>query len=116
MFLTALNIQHATGALAISNQSIHASNTNHHGLFRSLYSLETKYQGNFSKTESLFANVQLNLVKPEVTYIEDHEVYDLQSFIGEVGGTLGLMLGLSFSSVLDVMDLMAAKLFYSVDK
>ena len=44
-----------------------------------------------------------------VQYIKDDYAYDTQSFIGEVGGTLGLMLGLSFISIFDFIDVLIQK-------
>ena len=39
-----------------------------------------------------------------VTYIQDFVAYDLQNFIGEVGGTLGLFLGVSFTSLITFIE------------
>jgi hypothetical protein len=55
------------------------------------------------------ARLKVQLSSPNVQYIEDSHSYDLQSFIGEVGGTLGLTLGLSFLSFISL-------LHYLVDK
>ena len=41
---------------------------------------------------------------PYIQVIKDSWSYDMQSFIGEVGGTLGLLLGLSFASVFDLLE------------
>ena len=43
----------------------------------------------------------IQLESPNVQTIVDSEAYDLQSLIGEVGGTLGLFLGLSMFSFID---------------
>jgi hypothetical protein len=45
-----------------------------------------------------------------VVEINDTLSYDGQSFVGEVGGTLGLMLGLSFISVFDLVDMIYSTL------
>ena len=68
----------------------------------------------------LFENFQLGedptysdlILKPldsTVQYVKDDLAYDTQSFIGEVGGTLGLMLGLSFISVIDFIQCVVYK-------
>ena len=41
---------------------------------------------------------------PYIQVIKDSWSYDMQNFIGEVGGTLGLLLGLSFASVFDLLE------------
>ena len=56
------------------------------------------------------AEVVLMLGSPYIQVVEDQEAYDLQSLIGEVGGTLGLMLGLSFLSIVDLLDMVTARL------
>jgi hypothetical protein len=45
-----------------------------------------------------FSTIKIEIADPIVMHMTDQQVYDLQSLIGEVGGTLGLMLGLSFLS------------------
>ena len=43
--------------------------------------------------------------KELVTYVEEYFTYDWQSFIGEVGGTFGLFLGVSMLTTLfDLID------------
>ena len=44
--------------------------------------------------------VEIEIVNELVTYVEEYFTYDLQSFIGEVGGTFGLFLGFSMLTVL----------------
>ena len=39
---------------------------------------------------------------PYVGYVEDSYAYDLQSLVGEVGGTLGMFLGASFLSLAEL--------------
>ena len=39
-----------------------------------------------------------------VVYVEDTPSYDFQSFFGEVGGTLGLLLGISLAHIFDFLD------------
>lgn len=54
------------------------------------------------------AKVRIQFASQDVQVIEDHIAYDTQSFIGEVGGTLGLLLGLSFISIFDLFELILA--------
>ena len=44
--------------------------------------------------------VEVSINNELVTYIEEYFTYDLQSFIGEVGGTFGLFMGVSLLSIL----------------
>ena len=63
------------------------------------------FQSNL-KNEGVGTNgslIDIQLASPNVMVIEDSRNYDGQSFVGEVGGTLGLMLGLSFLSVFDFL-------------
>ena len=53
-------------------------------------------------TNSSRLNIQFP--NPYVQVIKDSYSYDMQSLIGEVGGTLGLLLGLSFISVFDLIE------------
>ena len=58
-------------------------------------------------------NDSLLIIRPldsTVQFIKDEYAYDKQSFIGEVGGTLGLLLGLSFLSIFDFIDFIFQKL------
>jgi hypothetical protein len=54
-----------------------------------------------SGTSSKFT---LRLANQNIQYVTDSVGYDEQSFVGEVGGTLGLMLGLSFISIVDFFE------------
>ena len=45
--------------------------------------------------------LKIQFDSPSVMVIKDDEGYDFQSCLGEVGGTLGLFLGLSFLSIID---------------
>ena len=57
------------------------------------------------KNEGFNDSTVLLLWKEEfVTYIQDFVAYDLQNFIGEVGGTLGLFLGVSFTSLITFIE------------
>ena len=48
--------------------------------------------------------IELVFASPIVEYNIDSISYDLQSLIGEIGGTLGLTLGLSIYSLLDLIE------------
>ena len=50
------------------------------------------------------AVLQIQLGGPNIMHIEDFLSYDFQSLIGEVGGTLGLFLGLSFLSIIQCIE------------
>ena len=77
---------------------------------RSLYKLNNKsnvYLGHSTTGSAL----KIQLESPDVQVIEDSFAYDLQSLIGEVGGTLGLFLGLSTMSFIDFIEFISKKLF-----
>ena len=50
------------------------------------------------------SRLSIQFPNPYVQVIKDSYSYDMQSLIGEVGGTLGLLLGLSFISVFDLIE------------
>ena len=56
------------------------------------------------------AIIKLELGNTAVQFIEDSYYYDAQSLIGEVGGTMGLLLGLSFLSFFDFIDYLVRSL------
>ena len=53
----------------------------------------------------------IKLESPNVKSVVDSFAYDLQSLIGEVGGTLGLCLGLSMISFVDFFEFIIRKFF-----
>ena len=53
--------------------------------------------------------IKMQLASTSVQFIEDTIAYDLQSLIGEVGGTLGLLLGLSFVSVFELIEYLISR-------
>ena len=57
------------------------------------------------------AEVKIQLENPSVQNIKDSYAYDSQSLIGEVGGTLGLFLGLSTYSLVEFFTYFMEKLF-----
>ena len=54
--------------------------------------------------------IELIFASPIVEYNIDSISYDFQSLIGEIGGTLGLTLGLSIYSLLDLVEYLEQKL------
>ena len=77
---------------------------------RSIYKLATTPNAylDYLSTGSV---LKIQLDSPNVQTIEDSVAYDLQSLIGEVGGTLGLFLGLSTMSFIDFIEFIFRKLF-----
>jgi hypothetical protein len=74
------------------------------------------YQMNLQPLKDVLPGINNSLLKiqlasPHVQYIEDSHSYDFQSFIGEVGGTLGLFLGLSFLSIVNCIEFAVTKFF-----
>ena len=55
-------------------------------------------------------SLTIKLTDPNILTILDGYSYDLQSFIGEVGGTLGLFLGLSMFSIIEFIEYVLRKL------
>ena len=56
------------------------------------------------------SSLTIKLTDPNILTILDGYSYDLQSFIGEVGGTLGLFLGLSMFSIIEFIEYVLRKL------
>ena len=61
------------------------------------------------------ARVTIKLESPIVQNVVDSYAYDLQSLIGEVGGTLGLFLGLSTYSFIEFLTYIIEKLSCTQD-
>ena len=77
---------------------------------RSIYDLALK--PNVYVPHSATGSVlKIQLKSSNVYTIKDSIAYDLQSLIGEVGGTLGLFLGLSTMSFIDFIEFIFRKLF-----
>ena len=68
--------------------------------------MEVKNSPTYKKAE-----VKIQLENPSVQNIKDSYAYDSQSLIGEVGGTLGLFLGLSTYSLVEFFTYFMEKLF-----
>ena len=58
--------------------------------------------------------IRINFYKPIVEYQIEEISYDLQSLIGEVGGTLGLTVGLSFLSIFEWIIIDVAKSYHKL--
>ena len=67
-----------------------------------------KYQIVGSEVEDTQTNMKskltLQFANTDVQVVKDFYSYDAQSLIGEVGGTLGLLLGMSFMSIFDLIN------------
>ena len=61
------------------------------------YTLSVKRESRLNK----FARIHVIFSNPIVEYVIEEVSYDLQSLIGEVGGTMGLTVGLSFLSIFE---------------
>ena len=74
---------------------------------RSIYKMDISMskRNDFSKSR-----LEIELNNPNILTIIDDYSYDLQSFIGEVGGTLGLFLGLSMFSIIEFIEYILRKL------
>ena len=60
-----------------------------------------------SNETSQLTKVDISFQNELVTYVEEYFTYDWQSFIGEVGGTFGLFLGVSMlTTIFDLIELM----------
>ena len=75
---------------------------------RSLYKIRVRSMDKKNPSQS---RVKIQLENLYVQTIEDSIAYDLQSLIGEVGGTLGLFLGLSTYSFVEFLVLLINKMF-----
>ena len=69
---------------------------------RSIY--DASFEPSYQNVGHNKARVRFQMSSSSVQFITDSYGYNLQSFIGEVGGTAGLFLGLSFLSVFDLFE------------
>ena len=76
---------------------------------RSLYNLESLSTN--ERIDGIHSTLHIKLKSPNVLNIVDSYSYDFQSFIGEVGGTLGLFLGLSMFSIVEFIEYFLRKLY-----
>ena len=63
-----------------------------------------KMNDKFENSTPKVSYVQISISSQYIQAVQDQYSYDMQSFIGEVGGTLGLMLGYSFMSLIDFIE------------
>ena len=77
---------------------------------RSLYNMES-LSSEADKNKYTSTGLRIKLRNPNVLNIVDSYSYDIQSFIGEVGGTLGLFLGLSMFSIVEFIEYILRKVF-----
>ena len=56
---------------------------------------------NLKISASILSTIGIEFYKPVVKYYIEEISYDMQSLIGEVGGTMGLTVGLSFLSIFE---------------
>ena len=54
--------------------------------------------------DMIIPKITFHMADPIVEYNIDFISYDLQSLVGEIGGTLGLTLGLSIYSLIDFIE------------
>ena len=76
---------------------------------RTIYKVEIQKDQDSNWAENK-AYLKIQLESPNVQKIVDTYSYDLQSLIGEVGGTLGLFLGLSTYSFVEFIEYLIKKL------
>ena len=76
---------------------------------RAIYQMvvSTKYVSHSAKGSTLIIELQ----SPNVQTIVDSYSYDFQSLVGEIGGTLGLCLGLSMFSFVEFFEFAIRKIF-----
>ena len=77
---------------------------------RSIYEDLLMLKPNIETEESSRSSLSISFSSPYIQVIKDSWSYNFQSFIGEVGGTLGLLLGFSFSSLFDLFEYFIDKL------
>ena len=68
------------------------------------------YKMDLFSNDGYYSSLSIKLTDPNILTIVDGYSYDLQSFIGEVGGTLGLFLGLSMFSIIECIEYVLRKL------
>ena len=77
---------------------------------RSIYEDQMTQKSINEDSNTTMSRFILRFSSPYIQVIQDSWSYDEQSFIGEVGGTLGLFLGFSFSSLFDLLEYFLNKL------
>ena len=69
------------------------------------------YRMDLSTVDRTLSLLTIQLKDSNILTIVDNYSYDFQSFIGEVGGTLGLFLGFSMFSFVEFIEYLLRKLF-----
>ena len=77
---------------------------------RPIYNIKTELTKSTVSDDNK-AIVVIQLESPTVQNVIDSYAYDLQSLVGEVGGTLGLFLGLSTYSLVEFLTYLLEKFF-----
>ena len=73
---------------------------------------QTKYTMNVQSSKFNVSMIGMMYDDPVVEHHIAYYSYDMQSLLGEIGGTLGLTLGLSLSSINDYIDLLLEKVIF----
>ena len=76
---------------------------------RPIYNIKTELAKSTVSDDNK-AIVEIQLESPTVQNVIDSYAYDSQSLVGEVGGTLGLFLGLSTYSFVEFIEYLISKL------
>ena len=77
---------------------------------RSIYKMDISMTQRNDLFKFRKSHLEIELNNPNILTIIDDYSYDLQSFIGEVGGTLGLFLGMSMFSFIEFIEYVLRKL------
>ena len=76
-----------------------------------LFSEECYIDNQRVRCDDGLSELKIRLENPNVLTIVDSYSYDIQSFVGEVGGTLGLFLGLSVFSFVEFVEYLLRKMY-----
>ena len=74
-------------------------------IYEDLFEEKSNSQADYGEAAGVNGSkVIIQYSNPYIQVIKDFRSYDMQSLIGEVGGTLGLLLGFSFVSIFDLFE------------